>query len=470
MEPIISKESKKEDGDNDKKDKPIKRIWRHVNNPFNLSARPGGSETFDRIDPLRGIVPDHSETEASKETSEKSDATPEDSTEASPDELFNAIAKGLHTIILKNHLFRPITLKLCILVINILKEKSAGYVDETKSCYEKGYESAVERLKEQMKLHPSDVFLKMFEKFYNTQMSRTFYFDSFVTEGTALMSLGQQLEIERFDEPRKLLQDSIGNFFVLRKERYSANSEVDSLMPLKCVPLPTEKYKLKTYFPKSTDVIYYMYYTENFKKIYKHYFVIFNGAIVILDDPSINSSLKTLSYLPIPRERDIAPTSVIISAVLPMHDFEIRHNIDKKMNTFTLDVSAPKLNIKMYLSNFGFLKFSKEALEKGREDARSFKMAQVYTALSIDESELPLSRVDLPPLVDETKEEKSDEDKSDDKKKENGKGDDEVNNEKDKKDDNDIKKENVEDKKEIKEEDKNSEEIKEENNINDDKK
>ena len=405
------KEKKGEDEDEeeegrDEKTKHVKRIWRRVRNPFNLSTKTEGSETFDRIDPLRGIVPDHLESETNESQTDSSEDktegnTTEDIVEASPDELFNEIAKGLHTILRKNNLYRPITLKLCVLIINILKERKSEYVAESKACYEEAYESALARLKEEMKLHNSDVFLKTFEEVYNTQMSRTFYFDSFVTDNTALISPKQQLEIERVDEAHKTLRDTIGNFFVLRKEKFAANNnEVDPLMPLKCVPLPTEKYKLKTYFPKSTDVIYYMYYTENFKKIYKHYFVIINGAIIILDDPNVNTSLKTLGYLPIPRERDIAPTSVIVSAVLPMHNLEFRHDIDKKMNTFTMDVSGPKIHIKMYLSNFGFLKFSKEALEKGREDARSFKMAQIYSALSIDEAELPLSRVELPPIID----------------------------------------------------------------------
>ena len=414
MESIIAKieekekEKEKEKGEEEKeegeKPKQIKRIWRLVRNPFNLSTRSDGSETFDKIDPLRGIVPDHLESEEiePQKDSEEDKTDGEDVAGASPDELFNEIAKGLHTVLRKNTLYRPITLKLCALIIDILKEKGskAEYVEESKKCYEEAYESALARLKEEMKLHNSDVFLKAFEEFYNTQMSRAFYFDSFVTEGTALVSPKQQLEIERVDEARKALRDSIGNFFVLRKEKFAANSETDTLMPLKIVPLPTDKYKLKTYFPKSTDVIYYMYYTENFKKIYKHYFVIINGAIIILDDPNVNTSLKTLGYLPIPRERDIAPTSVIVSAVLPMHNLEFRHNIDKKMNTYAMEVSGPKVHIKMYLSNFGFLKFSKEALEKGREDARSFKMAQIYEALSIDEAELPLSRVEFPPIVD----------------------------------------------------------------------
>ena len=286
--------------------------------------------------------------------------------------------------------------------LELINSENKDYTEETKVCYEKAYESAVAQLKEEMKQHPSNVFLHEFEEWHTTNMSKQFYFDSFVAEGTALMSRNQQLDADRVDESIKVFRDAIGNFFVLRKEKYNENnSTVDTLMPLKSVPLPTDKYKPKTYFPKSTDVIYYMYYTENYKKICKHYFVILNGVIIILDDPNANSGLRALGYLPIPRERDIAPSAVIISTLFPMQNLKFIYVIDKKRNTYSIDVTGPKISIKMYLSNFGFLRFSKEALEKGREEARSFKMRQVYEALSIDEAELPLSRVTFPVLVDE---------------------------------------------------------------------
>ena len=71
MKPILKQDKEDKSGELSEAAKPIKRAWRLLRNPFNLSQRSDSTGSFDRIDPLRGIVPDRLEESKAEVTEEK---------------------------------------------------------------------------------------------------------------------------------------------------------------------------------------------------------------------------------------------------------------------------------------------------------------------------------------------------------------------------------------------------------------